>query len=63
MKRSSKTIRCWLAATKQTSLAVSILNAVFGWAGHLARMPPDSPLSRVLHFRNLAWWRQTQLSK
>ena len=61
MLRSAAIIRGWIRRSGQTSLATMILGAVHGWAGHLARLPLDSPISRILKFRNLEWWREAQL--
>ena len=36
------------------------LKAKRGWAGHLARAPPSSPLGRLLRFRSLTWWKEAQ---
>ena len=60
LRRTIRLGRELLAQCSQTPLAVGILHAVHGWAGHVARMPVDSPLGRVLRFRNLRWWRATQ---
>ena len=38
-----------------------IFGAVHGWAGHLARLPGENPISRVLKYCNLEWWQETQL--
>ena len=60
LRRTFRLGRELLAQCSQTPLAVSILHAVHGWAGHVARMPADSSLVRVFKFRNLRWWRAIQ---
>ena len=60
MLRSATSIRGWIRRPGQTTLATLVLGAVHGWAGHLARLPADSPITRVLRYRNFGWWRETQ---
>ena len=59
--RPAAIIRVWIRLSGQTTLATMVFGAVHGWAGHLARLPGESPISRVLKYRNLEWWRETQL--
>ena len=61
MQRSATSIRGWIRRSGQTTLATLILRTVRGWAGHLARLPAESLISRILKYRNLEWWRETQL--
>ena len=61
MLRSAAIIRGWIRRTGQTTLFAMVFGAVHGWAGHLARFPGENPISRVLKYRNLEWWRETQL--
>ena len=61
MQRPAISIRGWIRRSGQTISATLVLRAVHGWAGHLARLPADSPISRILKYRNLEWWRETQL--
>ena len=61
MLRSAAIIRGWIRRSGQIYLATVIFGAVHGWAGHLARFLGENPISRVLKYRNLEWWRETQL--
>ena len=60
MKKSARVVRESLSAWGYPGLAVLVLSRLHGWAGHLARLPKDLPISRVLRWRNLEWWRSVQ---
>ena len=60
MKKSAQVIRANLSAWGYPGLAVLVLSRLHGWAEHLARLPKDLPISRVLRWRNLEWWRSMQ---
>ena len=62
MKKSARVIRANLSAWGYPGLAVLVLSRLHGWARHLARLPRDLPISRVLRWRNLEWWRSVQQS-
>ena len=59
-KRSASVARDMLRKYNVESVAVRALKAKHGWAGHLARAPPSSPLGRLLRFRTLTWWKDAQ---
>ena len=60
MKKSARVIRSALSSWGFPWLAVFFLSRLHGWAGHLARLPRDFPISRVLRWRNLERWRAFQ---
>ena len=62
MKKSALAARRALERFGQTGLAAMVFSKIFGWAGHLARLQRDTPVARVLRFRNLQWWRDMQAS-
>ena len=60
MKKSASVSRAALAKYRQPGLLALVLSRIYGWAGHLARLPPHSPVVRALRFRDKAWWRDQQ---
>ena len=60
VKRSASVCRQVLVKYKLQGIVATALTRLHGWAGHLARLPPSSPVVRVLWFRSLAWWREQQ---
>ena len=59
-KRSASVARDMLRKCNIEPVAVRALKAKRGWAGHLARAPPSSPLGRLLRFRSPTWWKDAQ---
>ena len=60
MKRSASVCRQVLVKYRLQGIVATALTRLHGWAGHLARLPPSSPVVRVLRLRSLAWWRGQQ---
>ena len=60
MHRSAGYCRRLLVNKKFQGLAASALCRLHGWAGHVARLPPESLMRRVVNFKSLSWWRQLQ---
>ena len=60
MKKSARVSREALSKYRQPGVAALALARVHGWAGHLARLPRDSPVARAFRFRDKSWWREQQ---
>ena len=58
VKRSARVCRQVLVKYRLQGIVATALTRLHGWAGHLARLPPSSPVVRVLRFRSLTWWRE-----
>lgn len=63
MKRSAGYCRRLLVNKKFQGLAASALCRLHGWAGHVARLPIESFIRRVMNFKSLSWWRQLQCGR
>ena len=63
--RSAACVRLTLQKLGQHSISYLVLSNYHSWAGHVARLPLDHPLARVVRWRNLSWWknRQAEFSK
>ena len=59
-KRSASVARDMLRKYNIEPVALRALEAKRGWAGHLARAPPSSPMGRLLRLRSLTWWKDAQ---
>ena len=61
MKRSATTCRDILKRMRQRPLLHAVYNLMHGWSGHLARLPETSAVKRLLHHRQVTWWRSEQM--
>ena len=59
-KRSASRARELLCIFGIELATARALKAIRGWGGHMARQPLTCPLGRLLRFRDLNWWEQTQ---
>ena len=59
-KRSAATARGFFHTFGIDSVAVRAIRAIHGWGGHAARLPATGTLGRILRFRDMEWWSQTQ---
>ena len=60
MKKGARVSREALSKYRQPGVAALAFARVHGWAGHLARLPRDSPVARAFRFRDKSWWREQQ---
>ena len=61
MARTSRLCRHMIVRAGQKNLMSTVAGLLHGWTGHAARLPPTSPLHRVLQCKSLAQWRIDQL--
>ena len=60
-RRSNGLLRSLLARMGQPSVVELFLRAYHGWAGHVARVPPDLDVHWVFQWRTISWWRALQI--